>query len=704
VITQIWEALAAGGLEPTPQDVGDFLYLAAWLAHQESVPAFAPQTRSVPPIADHGGTADGVESGGPEPDLPEPSPIVRDLALGDPLALGRAFRPARVRKPSPDRVVLDEEATARQAAETGRWEPVTRPEYVRWPDLALVVDATPSMDIWSGPLRELRLLLERLGAFREIRSWRLAPSCHQGGPGVVPGLLEPDGGWRDAATTLTDPTGRRVILVVTDGADPAWRGRYARLLARWADTNPVGVLSVVPPWQWRPEGLHTQPGHIYASQSMAPNSSWHHRRHGRATADPGKPPIPVVELLPAQAEQLATAFAGGRRWVTTRLLDLSPGAAVVSGRGRADQDLSPYDRVAAFRGAASSEAFRLLTDLSAVPLTPDVIEQVRRTRHPKTGPAQLAEVLLSDLVVHLVDHAGDHVGDRYVFRDSHVRDVLRRRLEPAEAASVRLRAYHETRTGRELFERPDGDPDVIAFVHGLPRDGLHALAIIGMGAARRLAVVREVLSRLSRTHGLATTEPLVLAAAGLVGGGQAEAADRLRAAREQAAGGLVLVESLGALLDRDDPDARFAARAVVAALGEQGPGQSPIALGGLARRVQAVLEHSRYLAHSPDPAALLPRSHILTLPSGPADQAYEICRGLLRGDRLALPPELEYALWQALSEVYRTVRFAQDRVDEAARQTYRALVLRWREVAVNSAGLTGTDVRAAAAQVIEEWE
>src|SRR5262249_61855102 len=145
----------------------------------------------------------------------------------------------------------------------------------------------------------------------------------------------------------------------------------------------------------------------------------------------------------------APALAGGRRWVTTRLAELSPAPAPVA----ADEDGSPYEVVAAFRSTASTVGFRLLTLLSAVPLTSQVIEYVRQEALPGAEPAHVSEILLSDLV--------DFAGDRFVFRDPRVRDVLRRRLEPAELAGLRLRAVRRTNTRRELFDHPDRDPPPI---------------------------------------------------------------------------------------------------------------------------------------------------------------------------------------------------------------------------------------------------
>ena len=94
-------------------------------------------------------------------------------ALPHPLELARAFRPLTRRMPSWTVAILDEEATVERIAEERIWVPVTRPARERWLEVALVVDAAVSMAVWKPTLDELRLLLERLGAFRDVRVWRM---------------------------------------------------------------------------------------------------------------------------------------------------------------------------------------------------------------------------------------------------------------------------------------------------------------------------------------------------------------------------------------------------------------------------------------------------------------------------------------------------------------------------------------------------
>ena len=131
---------------------------------------YAPSLPTLPPSARGGGVPLGV-------------PGVR--ALPDPLQLSRSLRPLKQRTPSRVAREMDEAATVDRVASEGVWLPLMRPAWERRFDLALVTDATPSMAVWSKNLRELRLLLEHLGAFRDVRLWRLTTDAAPEAPLVL---------------------------------------------------------------------------------------------------------------------------------------------------------------------------------------------------------------------------------------------------------------------------------------------------------------------------------------------------------------------------------------------------------------------------------------------------------------------------------------------------------------------------------------
>src|SRR5262249_4499811 len=220
-------------------------------------------------------------------------------ALPQSLALGRALRPLRVRRPSRTRTRVDEARTASRAVRLGYWHPVLRPTLQRWPDLALVVDVQPP-SVWDGVLAGLELLLDHLGAFRDFRAWRLHPGRGDGAEPVVLRIgLEDTAANRTAGThALRDPTGRRLVLVVTDGIDPAGAaGGYAGMLGTLASPSPVVVMSLSPRWLWPPHGLRTRSREVRLDAPLLPNLRWHMGAEAPRASDTDAP-VPVADFNP----------------------------------------------------------------------------------------------------------------------------------------------------------------------------------------------------------------------------------------------------------------------------------------------------------------------------------------------------------------------------------------------------------------------
>jgi hypothetical protein len=94
-------------------------------------------------------------------------------AIADPMDLAKALRPLKRWVARPRDVVLAEEATATTFGETELIMPVWALARERWLQVDLVVDTGTSMAIWRQTAAELRALLERQGAFRNVRAWAI---------------------------------------------------------------------------------------------------------------------------------------------------------------------------------------------------------------------------------------------------------------------------------------------------------------------------------------------------------------------------------------------------------------------------------------------------------------------------------------------------------------------------------------------------
>ncbi|MGP4089917.1 SAV_2336 N-terminal domain-related protein, partial [Streptomyces sp. KR55] len=345
---------------------------------------------------------------------------------------------------------LDERATAEQAAESGLVLPVLRTERRREARLLLLMDVSTSTVVWQQALDELRQVCERAGAFREVQVQYLHEDAH-GRPGYA--ATPEHTGPLHAPGQLSDPTGRRLTLVLSDCAGPMWRsGRIQRLLHGWAATAPVAVVQPLPQRMWLRTHLPARRGLLRRREGPAGTLAF---LPDKGPVERQALPVPVLALRRGSVEgwaRLVSGATGGSLataagWVRA---DHAPSRA----RVRAQEDLSGTERVRAFWRSASPEARRLAVYLSAVPLYLPVMQLVQHAMLAGSGPEALSEVLLSGLLRRRED-PDDPRAVRYVFLPG-VAGELRTRLavEDVELLFKHCSAYVERKFGRSVRNFP----------------------------------------------------------------------------------------------------------------------------------------------------------------------------------------------------------------------------------------------------------
>ncbi|MEV0781566.1 SAV_2336 N-terminal domain-related protein [Streptomyces sp. NPDC050423] len=387
-------------------------------------------------------------------------PRTTELALGvpaapvlpAPLELTRALRPLQRYRPvsAPLRRVLDEAATADLSARAGGMiMPVFRGVGRGDAILQCVMDASSSMLVWDRMFGELQQIFSQLGAFRDVQVRYL----HQGPDGdcTVSRSSDPAAAPLHSADRLSDPTGRRVTVVISDCAGPLWHsGRAHRLLHQLARQAPVAVLQPLPQRMWNRTRLPVTFGSLSRGDGLAgatllkvtEDAGTGPAVHPGALAVPVLPPVP--DALAAWARLLsgtgAARISGAVGWVRA---DQPAAAAQRSGAA-----LSSLQLVSRFRSAGSPAAGQLAVYLAAAPLYLPVMQLVQRTMLPQSGPSELAEVLLSGLLSR-ADGAGGGRGQWYRFEPG-VQEALLGPLGRDEALLVlkHCSQYIETRFGK----------------------------------------------------------------------------------------------------------------------------------------------------------------------------------------------------------------------------------------------------------------
>ncbi|MEV6011684.1 SAV_2336 N-terminal domain-related protein [Streptomyces sp. NPDC051976] len=467
--------------------------------------------------------------------------VTQPAALAGALALARALRPLRQSVDSPGPALLDEEATAQTTGEAGRLIPVWRPASERRFSVDLLVDTGATMAVWHRLAAELCTVLERHGAFADVRCWSL------GTDGEVP-LLAPfrrrhGGAQRPVrargtrwSRPLEDPTGRAVLLVLTDGVGPAWYGTsLPDFLGRVAGERPAAVLQVLPRRMWHRTALRTAPVELRVPDPARPVAEVRTQ-----AAVPGQPRgerpagvrwLPVMEVegawLAPWAGLVAGRVPGWSPMLATPVRGVPRPRRSAAGSAGRTEPPDAVGRVARLRSGVSPDAFRLACHLAAAPLSLPVMRLVQQATMPWSGQTDLAELFLSgvierrgslppepgsapgpgpsvdpdDVVYDFVPGVREHLLDELTRTESlHILDDVLAKVSGRVAATfggtLDFRALAALADAAEALPTEDGTPGRLLPAASLPFAEVAVAVLSGAGGqhrslARRLAAAAE---------------------------------------------------------------------------------------------------------------------------------------------------------------------------------------------------------------------
>jgi formylglycine-generating enzyme required for sulfatase activity len=359
-----------------------------------------------------------------------PFKVNNPRSLRDPLAIVRALRALMRLVPSGEIEGLDEEATARDIAEMGGlWQPIVKPRLEPWLDIVLVADESDSMLMWQQTVVEFRNLLRNYGVFRDVQLWGM--QCLEGaeGFGVV---LHPGIGTELRAQVscrpeeLLDPSGRRLILVMTDCVARHWRcAGLLDVMAMWGRSGPMAMVQVLPEWLWIRTAMRGyeqvlvksfEAGAANGCLGVDDSAAW---RQVEARFC-----VPIVPLEGAMEMTVWSEMVVG--------LCEAPAYGLRSherslGGVAAAREESPQRQLEVARVGMSPIGLRLLGLAAATPvITLPVIRLIQETMLPRSRQMTVAEVLLCGLL-EAVEVPGlatrpDEV--EYRFRDEAVRGLI----------------------------------------------------------------------------------------------------------------------------------------------------------------------------------------------------------------------------------------------------------------------------------------
>jgi hypothetical protein len=265
----------------------------------------------------------------------------------------------------------------------------------RWFEVSIVVERTPSSEMWSDTVVELERLLQYAGVFRDVRVHWLDLS---GEPVVMQ-----RSGEHAPPQTLSDPSGGRMIFFFSAGVSGAWAdGRLGAVLASWSRTMPVVLVHALPERMW-PDTLLGRPPVVVDTVAVGtPNDTLQSRAAWwarRLPLDLTRLPLPVLALEPASARRWAEMIACRRGTSAPAFLV----DRVV--RASSDRDGSAYgtivdpERRVRHLALAAPPAYRLAVMLAPSPFSLPLARLVHAALYGRgSETSAVAEVMLSGLV------------------------------------------------------------------------------------------------------------------------------------------------------------------------------------------------------------------------------------------------------------------------------------------------------------------
>ncbi|MFE9021999.1 FxSxx-COOH system tetratricopeptide repeat protein [Streptomyces sp. NPDC007808] len=364
------------------------------------------------------------------------------------------------------------------------------------PGVLLVLDDHVTMRVWDetvGRLAEALARDERLG---EVTTLRLLSSDD----------TEPERIRLEHEHLPPAGSGRRVVLVLTDGLAAGWRSdAVLPLLRELGRSEPLAILHLLPQRLWFRTGLDVHRMGLLAEHPWAPNASlrWELRTSPLEPVDDpaareGVVPVPVLELTERSLSGWADLVAGrSRDWLETsgvrargwkRRADAARAVPWIEDVPDPASAVPPWERISQFRAAASPTAFALATRLAAAPLTLPAMRAVTASV-PGAGPAHLTELLMSGLVRPAGTDAERAAGVAFAFGPN-----IRQELLALARRRDTARVLHDVR--KLLTQVHEGDDPVLPAA-----DDLFEAAEVPPVTRRNVAFLRVELAALRALSG-----------------------------------------------------------------------------------------------------------------------------------------------------------------------------------------------------------
>ncbi|NEP86970.1 MAG: response regulator [Okeania sp. SIO2C2] len=275
-------------------------------------------------------------------------------------------------------------------------------------------------------------LFKRYGIFRNVQTWGMVTN-KQGQIRLRPGIKHNSNSRFYSPQKLIDPTGRRLILVVSDCVSDIWRnGKAFSLLESWGKQNIVAIVQILPERLWLRTALSLGAMvQLDCLQPKVPNRNlfvrevWLGSDNNLQTGIK----IPIFSLEPELIETWSemvvgkgTIGAGGFVFSSSLIQEQKQ---IV--KNTETEKLTSQERVYHFEMSSSEIAKKLAKLLSAAPvINLPIVRLIQKNFLSESQQVHVAEVFLGNILkpqsLITPDTNSDEV--QYQFIDEEIRDIL----------------------------------------------------------------------------------------------------------------------------------------------------------------------------------------------------------------------------------------------------------------------------------------
>ena len=395
------------------------------------------------------------------------------------IEIERSLRPLKKKVPSSILVPrIEEQGTIEKFAEeirackenrnkicSGLFSPLVRAALERWLDIVLVVDCWPTMQFWQDQVSALYLALQQSGVFHRVsvvklRTKQETPTSQANACLVTEANLADSNSIHHEIPPcyLVDPTGRRLILILSDCLSPIWddwglnnqNKGIGKLLQIWCKHHLVALVQMLPQHLWQRSGLTSECyTNIWSTIPISPNSKleYEHRSGEKGI------PLPVFNMDSKMIGRWANLAVNKPDGVMRGIVLHCSQAVKIEAYEQINSE-QIQKNLKKFQSFASQESRDLAGYLAVGTVSLDKIQSIHDRMMPNVSNHVMADVLLSGLLAKQENVGSNHRSPVYRFVDD---DVIRRKLlQSVSPRKILEAAAHHYDLGPKLIDRNTG--------------------------------------------------------------------------------------------------------------------------------------------------------------------------------------------------------------------------------------------------------